>query len=39
MKIIAKDLANKIQLAQLAMKWFESNENGIFTLNYAFKRH
>ena len=39
MVLIGKDLSENIALAQLAMKWFDSQENGLFTLNYAFKKH
>lgn len=36
---IAQDFNGNIELLQLVNKWFESKENGIYTINYALKRH
>ena len=36
---IAQDFAGNIELAQLAMKWFQSKDNGIYTINYALRKH
>ena len=36
---IAQDFNGNIELVQLVNKWFESKENGIYTINYALKRH
>jgi len=37
--VIGEDFGKNVHIANLAMKWFESQDNGVFTLNYAFKRH
>lgn len=36
---IAADFSGNVELAQLTMKWFQSKENGIYTMNYALKKH
>ena len=36
---IAQDFAGNIQLAKLTMQWFQSKENGLYTINYALRKH
>lgn len=36
---VAADFNGNIELAQLTMKWFQSKDNGIYTINYALKKH
>jgi hypothetical protein len=36
---IAQDFNGNIELVHLITKWFESKDNGIYTINYALKRH
>lgn len=36
---IAADFAGNVELASLAMKWFQSKDNGIYTINYGLRKH
>jgi hypothetical protein len=36
---IAEDFSGSIDLIQLANKWFQSKENGFYTINYSYKKH
>lgn len=36
---VSADFSGNVELAQLTMKWFQSKDNGIYTLNYALKKH
>lgn len=36
---ISQDLNPNLEMVQLLTKWFESKENGIYTINYALKKH
>lgn len=36
---VAQDFNGNVDLLQLTMKWFQSKDNGIYTMNYAYKKH
>lgn len=36
---VAADFNGNLELSQLSMKWFQSKDNGIYTINYALKKH
>lgn len=36
---VAQDLNGSIEMVQLSMKWFLSKDNGLYTVNYAYKKH
>lgn len=36
---IAQDFNGNIEMVQLSMKWFLSKDNGLYTANYAYKKH
>jgi hypothetical protein len=36
---VALDTQTNFEVVKLLMNWFNSKENGIYTINYAMKRH
>lgn len=36
---VAQDFNSNIEMLQLSMKWFLSKDNGLYTANYAYKKH
>jgi len=36
---IAQDFSGSIDMVQLSLRWYLSKDNGLYTVNYAFKKH
>ena len=36
---IAQDFSGSIEMVQLSLRWYLSKDNGLYTVNYAYKKH
>jgi len=36
---VSQDFSGNIEMVQLSLRWYLSKDNGLYTVNYAFKKH